>query len=68
MTDISPDEPTIPVMITVGVVRFHAGVKVSAVQGAIDRMVEHNWSLAVRIRELEAKLRAAGIDLEEKHG
>jgi hypothetical protein len=32
------DEPTIPALITVGNGRFHAGVKVSTVQGAIDRL------------------------------
>jgi len=36
-----PEEPTIPAMITVGRGRFHAGVKVSTVQGAIDRLVDH---------------------------
>jgi len=50
-------EPTIPVQILVGHVRFHAGVKVSIVQSAIDRQ-------AARLSE--AKLIASLPDMAKE--
>jgi hypothetical protein len=59
---------TIPAMITVGHGRFHAGVKVSTVQGAIDRMAarletrsEISEALKDTLRMLEAAYRQLGM-------
>jgi predicted RNA-binding protein with EMAP domain len=48
---MNDDEPTIPTMITVGNIRFHTGVKVSTVQGAIDRIV-------ARIEEMNKEIQS----------
>lgn len=58
--EVEAAEPTIPIIITVGHGRFHPGVKVSTVQGAIDR-------LADRCRELEAELETQAGRLQAAH-
>src|SRR5882672_6045904 len=60
-------EPTIPALITVGNGRFHAGVKLSTVQGAIDRLAARLTAIplpeeiAVALDDLQAICGASAV-------